>query len=53
MKRSYKYRILLRPSYILSENNWRIMNLIFCIKCGKELPKDAQFCSVCGINSDV
>jgi len=29
------------------------MNLIFCIKCGKELPKDAQFCSVCGKKTQI
>jgi hypothetical protein len=29
------------------------MNLIFCIKCGKELPKNAQFCSVCGKKTQI
>lgn len=29
------------------------MNLTFCIKCGKELPERAQFCSVCSKKSHI
>ncbi|MFC1505856.1 zinc-ribbon domain-containing protein [Thermoproteota archaeon] len=29
------------------------MNLTFCIKCGKELPEGAQFCSVCGKKTQI